>query len=161
MFGRESVVIQVLIVNDESAGYPWELMRDRQDSEGQPLAVRVGLIRQLETTEFRTNPLSVTQLKALVIGDPKSQFVELTGAQEEAELVAAVLERQGFTVAKKIRTHSQEIVEALFDDDYRILHLAGHGVCQYPVAAPTPTSGSVPLSSPHTVSGMVIGTNVF
>ncbi len=143
----------VLLVNDEAAGYPWELMQDRRDSEGQPLAVRVGLIRQLETAEFRTNPLGVTQLKALVVGDPKSQFVELTGAQEEAERVAAVLERQGFTVTKKIRTHSQEIVEALFDDDYRILHLAGHGVYQYPVAAPAPSS--------HTVSGMVIGTNVF
>jgi CHAT domain-containing protein/pimeloyl-ACP methyl ester carboxylesterase len=143
----------VLVVNDDAARYPWELMQDRRDSEGLPLAVRVGLIRQLETAEFRATPLGVTQLKALVVGDPVSQFVELTGAQEEAEQVASVLERQGFTVTKKIRTHSQEIVEALFDDDYRILHLAGHGVYQYPLVASVPSS--------QTVSGMVIGTNVF
>lgn len=152
----------VLVVNDDAARYPWELMQDRRDSEGLPLAVRAGLIRQLETAEFRANPLGVTQLKALVIGDPVSQFVELTGAQGEAERVAAMLERQGFTVTKKIRTHAQEIVEALFDDDYRILHLAGHGVYQYPLEAPAPTSGEAASQSPsHTVSGMVIGTNVF
>jgi CHAT domain-containing protein/pimeloyl-ACP methyl ester carboxylesterase len=160
----------VLVVNDNAARYPWEMMQDRRDSEGLPLAVRAGFIRQLETEEFRANPLGVTQLKALVIGDPVSQFIELKGAQEEAERVAAVLERQGFAVKKKIRTHAQEIVEALFDDDYRILHLAGHGVYQYPLDEHEPKSDEPPPQSrpneerpraKKTVSGMVIGTQVF
>jgi CHAT domain-containing protein/pimeloyl-ACP methyl ester carboxylesterase len=162
---RSSVV---LVVNEEAARYPWELLQDRRDSEGVPRAVRAGLIRQLESQEFRANPVAAVQLKALVIGDPISQFVELPGAQAEAENVSTVLIRQGFTVTKRIREHAQEIVTAMFADDYRILHLAGHGVYAYPLetgegeqSAVRPGQTLRPSRDKHRVTGMVLGTNVF
>jgi CHAT domain-containing protein len=162
---RSSVV---LVVNEEAARYPWELLQDRRDSEGVPHAVRAGLIRQLESQEFRANPVAAVQLKALVIGDPVSQFIELPGAQAEAENVSTLLVHQGFTVTTRIREHAQEIVAALFADDYRILHLAGHGVYEYPLATPGEVPPPLPLGqsvraqgNTHTVTGMVLGTNVF
>ena len=67
-----------------------------------------------------------------------------------------------------MRTHSLEIVEALFARDYRILHLAGHGVYQYEVEqdqtkkkSDTVDPGNENKSKKKKVSGMVIGTNVF
>ena len=158
----------VLVVNEEAARYPWELLQDRRDSEGVPHAVRAGLIRQLESQEFRANPVAAAQLKALVIGDPHSQFVELPGAQAEAETVGTLLGRQGFTVTKHIRAHAQEIVAALFADDYRILHLAGHGVYKHPLEAPeeertepTPERSLDRRRDKKAVTGMVLGTDVF
>lgn len=162
---RSSVV---LVVNEEAARYPWELLQDRRDSEGVPHAVRAGLIRQLESQEFRANPVAAVQLKALVIGDPVSQFVELPGAQAEAENVSTLLVHQGFTVTKRIREHAQEVVSAMFADDYRILHLAGHGVYQHPLETreEKETEGTREQSlgaqrDKKTMTGMVLGTNVF
>lgn len=158
----------VLVVNEEAARYPWELLHDRRDSEGVPHAVRAGLIRQLESQEFRANPVAAVQLKALVIGDPVSQFIELPGAQAEAKNVSTLLVQQGFTVTTHIREHAQEMVAALFADDYRIVHLAGHGVYEYPVSPPGEMLPVLPPDSSqrlpretHTVTGMVLGTNVF
>ena len=158
----------VLVVNEGAARYPWELLQDRRDSDGIPRAVRAGLIRQLESQEFRANPVAAVQLKALVIGDPVSQFTELPGAQREAETVSTLLARQGFTVTKRIREHAQEIVTSLFADDYRILHLAGHGVYEYTPeteeeeqAADARRQSLGPRPDKKTVTGMVLGTNVF
>ena len=60
--------------------------------DDQPMVVQRGVLRQLQTAEYRRNPDNCRNNRALVIGDPLSKFAELPGAQKEAEAVAAKLE---------------------------------------------------------------------
>ena len=41
------------MLDEASARYPWELLENRYDGEGKPLALNRGLLRQLETPVFR------------------------------------------------------------------------------------------------------------
>jgi len=119
----------VLLLDEESARFPWELLDDRWSQGGRPLFVENGLLRQLESTEFRSSIRGVTEPTALVIGDPVSGYPELKGAQAEAEAVGRELSGQGgFQVEKRIRPDSRQVIHALYGRAYRVLHLAGHGV---------------------------------
>lgn len=131
----------VLILDASSARYPWELMQEK-DLGGaaaaahreRPLAVESGLVRQLQTAEFRAHASIVTENTALVIGDPPSHLPELAGARAEAQEVEKRLSASGFTVRKCIRDEDRpkdpldkEILKNFFVHSYRIVHLAGHG----------------------------------
>jgi tetratricopeptide (TPR) repeat protein len=146
----------VLMVDDESAAYPWELLEDPLEGRGpedrQPFSCRKGVLRQLESLVFRENVQPSTSMEALVVGDPVSPFVELKGAQLEARAVARALDVSGkFRVTSLNRPSGTEVLQALFDRPYRVLHLAGHGVYQYaPVA-----------NAKERVTGMVIGDGMF
>jgi tetratricopeptide (TPR) repeat protein len=123
---------KVLLLDEESARYPWELLDDRWSPGERPLFVQNGLLRQLESTEFRSSIRGATEPAALVIGDPVSSYPELKGAQAEAEAVSRELSGQGgFLVEKRIRTDSRQVVHALYSRAYRVLHLAGHGVYRH------------------------------
>ena len=73
------------MVDEESAAYPWELLEDPLEGRGtddrQPFSCRRGVLRQLESLEYRENIQPSTSMEALVVGDPVSSFVELKGAQ--------------------------------------------------------------------------------
>jgi tetratricopeptide (TPR) repeat protein/pimeloyl-ACP methyl ester carboxylesterase len=119
----------VLLLDEESARFPWELLDDRWSQGERPLFVENGLLRQLESTEFRNSIRGVTEPTALVIGDPVSRYPELKGAQTEAEAVSRELSGPGgFQVEKRIRPDSRQVIHALYGRAYRVLHLAGHGV---------------------------------
>ena len=120
----------VLLLDEESARYPWELLEDGLREGRKPWVIEHGLLRQLESEEFRRTIQSVTENTALVIGDPRSSFVELTGAQAEAEAVWRTLQGS-FVAEKRIRPTTLEVVSALFARPYKVLHLAGHGVYRY------------------------------
>ena len=146
----------VLMVDEESAAYPWELLEDPLEDHGtegrQPFSCRRGVLRQLESLEFRDNVQPSTSMEALVVGDPVSPFVELKGAQAEARTVARTLEVSGqFRVNHLDRPSGAQVLNALFDRPYRVVHLAGHGVYQYAPSA----------ASQERVSGMVIGDGMF
>ena len=146
----------VLMVDDESAAYPWELLEDPLEGRGpddrQPFSCRRGVLRQLESLEFRENIQPSTSKDALVVGDPVSSFVELKGAQQEARAVARALDVSGqFRVTHLDRPSGTQVLKALFDRPYRVLHLAGHGVYQY-ARAP---------DAKDRVTGMVIGDGMF
>lgn len=156
----------VMIVDEESARYPWELLRDRRAHGAEPMVVQRGVLRQLQTAEYRPHPDNCRNTRALVVGDPLSKFAELPGAQREAEAVAARLEAgdgsQRFQVTRAIRENARTILRDLMADDYRVLHLAGHGVYEYMVAE----DGDGACCEGGTrktqrVSGMVIGEGVF
>ena len=122
----------VLILDEEAAHYPWELLEDRWSDSGNPLVIEHGLLRQLESGEFRESVLGVTTPVALVIGDPISKFPELKGAQEEAGAVARTLQSVGaFQTKLCLRPTSKQVISALFEQDYRVLHLAGHGIYRF------------------------------
>ena len=140
----------VLLLDEESARYPWELLENSQDCGRGPFAVEHGLLRQLEAREFREQVRVTTDRTALVVGDPISKYVELKGAQNEAEAVAGVLQAGFTTVTKKIRPNSEDVITALFERAYKVLHLAGHGVYRFK------SEGQAAA-----VTGMVLGDDVF
>jgi CHAT domain-containing protein len=169
----------VLILDTESARYPWELLDDRWGS-AKPLAVEAGMLRQLKTRQFRAKPLCTSEKKAFVIGNPVIPvgpegviFPDLPAAAKEAELVAEILAGNGFDVNKALRDsrasgHSaQDILAGLHSDGYRILHLAGHGVHEFAMEEHflgTENCRSCGQNLPQDskqVSGMVIGNKIF
>lgn len=156
----------VLVVDEESARYPWELLRDRYSQSEGPMVVQRGVLRQLQTTEYRRNPVNCRNDQALVVGDPLSKFPELPGAQKEAQTVARLLQggEDGlrFEVTPVVRENARTILRQLMARDYRILHLAGHGVFEYPVEQDSATPKSEgDKRALRRVSGMVIGDGVF
>jgi hypothetical protein len=162
----------VLMVDEEAARYPWELLEDALGRQDHPFATEHGMLRQLAQTQFREVVRGVTENNALVIGDPVSSFPELRGAQTEANEVWRTLQGEGhFNAEKHIRPGSAEVVTALYARPYRVLHLAGHGVYEYPVqhdAGCEACGQTLPddASQRHRdagkrVTGMVLGDGVF
>lgn len=145
----------VMVLDAAASAYPWELLYNRLDHESQPLAVRFGMVRQLQVGQYRQRVVSPLDRSALVVGDPPvgGEFVPLPAARQEAETVAKLLEAGGFSkVTREIGTDSQSILKALNTNDYRVLHLAGHGVYRY-----KPDKDNAALE----VSGMVLGDGIF
>jgi CHAT domain-containing protein len=163
----------VLIVDEEAARYPWELLDDRisRGEDEKPLFVAQGLLRQLESFEFREGVRGVVDNTALVIGDPPSKFPELKGAQAESEAVHRALQNDGrFRSELRSRPSSQQVINALYAADYKILHLAGHGVYKMPAekaatcaacCQPLPPEMAAVLGkSLEPLTGMIIGDGV-
>ncbi|MGC3944722.1 MAG: CHAT domain-containing protein [Chryseolinea sp.] len=137
----------VWVLDEDTASFPWELLQDSVES-GKPLAINSGMIRQLVTETYRLKINSVNNTKALVIGDPElgGMISQLPGAYKEAQVVSSLLSAEGFETTPMLKSTSGQIIESLFSADYKIIHLAGHGV--YDPERPER-------------SGMVIGNNVF
>jgi pimeloyl-ACP methyl ester carboxylesterase len=159
----------VLVLDEAAARYPWELLENRFDGEGRPIALNRGLLRQLEIPVFREAPLRSVGNEALVVGDPllpmDGPLKPLPGARDEASRVANTLDgSRRFRVTRRIQASAKEIVQAFFAAPYRILHLAGHGVYEWPAPAragdgsrpPAPDTGATTR-----ITGMVIGDGVY
>jgi hypothetical protein len=167
----------VLVLDEAAARYPWEMLEDRwsqplsgepsalpEDARGErkPRSVTHGMLRQLKTQQGRERPVMAPGEGALVVGDPRSDFVPLPGAREEAERVGQALGRAGYRVTTLIKPGVEDVVVALHADAYRILHLAGHGVHrerlrgrEEPLCS---ACGQVlPARDEDRVSGMIIG----
>lgn len=159
-----------LLVDEKSAGYPWELLEDRWSQDGKPLAVASGMLRQFKTLEFRERPTAAIADAVLVVGNPELPvrsdfpFLELPGAQAEAVEVAGLLTKHSFAVTQCIHTDSTRVLSALHGNGYRILHLAAHGVHQWrttELRPPAEFPNGRPEPHVREVSGMVIGDDVF
>ena len=135
------------ILDKNTASYPWELLQDRVP-ESIPLCVSGGMIRQLATQDDRMKINLVSKNSALVIGDPflDGYVVQLPGAYKEAEMVSGALTNNEFESKLILRGTAPEIIKNLFADDYKIIHLAGHG--------------NFSPDAPET-SGMIIGKEIF
>ncbi|MCQ1548537.1 MAG: CHAT domain-containing protein [Candidatus Accumulibacter phosphatis] len=146
----------VLLVDRESACFPWELLEDRWSHSQRPPAIEAGLVRQFKTARFRPHPGHASAHTAFVVGNPdvgKAEFCELPGARREAQKVVEVLGRNGYRSIECIDEKSDAILSGLHKEAWRILHLAGHGVHEHRVE--TRDGPSQPFS------GMVIGGDVF
>ena len=137
----------VFVVDAETAAYPWELMTDGRE----PLATRMGLIRQLRTATFRPHIRATTARTAYIVGDPivSAPYAQLAGAREEARLVAGLLAGRFEPTFRDQPLTALEVLGGLFEKPYRLIHLAGHGY--YEAAG---DSGSAR-------SGMVLDNGVF
>ncbi len=170
----------VLLLDEASARFPWELLEDRWSHLGRPPAVVGGIVRQLKTSEFRIDPLHAFENTAFIVGNPDlagwNTFSDLPGARREAERVRELFARAGYLAGEAIDAQASEIVDGLHSRAWRVLHLAGHGEHEFDVtetsdadartAAVTPVElpdgrMAVPQPRRKTVSGMVIGRDTF
>ena len=142
---RKGNISWILDIN--TASYPWELLQDNT-IHAKPLCINAGMIRQLSTSEYRTNIKRASNEGALVIADPiLNGFIsQLPGAAQEGETVTNVLKKQGYPTTSIIHQNADKIVLDFFSNEYSIIHLAGHGIFN--------------PKSPKK-SGMVIGEGLF
>lgn len=115
-------------LDKDSAAFPWELLQDSA-TQSKPLCVSAGMIRQLATADYRNQIKRSYANNALIIGDPNlNGFVQqLPGAAEEARKVSAIIGNNEFAVTLKINKDFAENIEAIFEREYKMIHLAGHG----------------------------------
>lgn len=134
------------VLDKRTANFPWEMLQE--DLNGLPLCIHSGMVRQLATTKFRNHATHVQDRKALVVGDPelKGYMSQLKGAEKEASYVSDKLKREQYATETLINSSSSQIILKLFTQNYKIIHLAGHGVFN---------------SDPRKPSGMVIGNGYF
>ena len=147
----------LFILDPETTHYPWEMLYDRRADPDNPLFVRVGMVRQFRIDSIRAGVTNVRNNNILVVGDPANLpegFPSLPGAQQEASLVAAKFQKFEYNVHVEIHTGAASILNSLFANDYRILHLSGHGVYRYSVQ-PADRERSV------LYSGIMLGDGVF
>ena len=93
----------VLVLNEDAARYPWEMMMERPRQDGtvrpvKPLSIQAGMIRQLQLQEEQA-PERVFMARGnrvLIVGNPKTSFVPLPGAEHEAIKVKALLGDYGY-----------------------------------------------------------------
>ncbi len=115
----------VLILDEVTANYPWELMIDID----QPLCSRIGMVRQLETFDYEDRLRDTSSNNVFVVGDPltPANYPVLPGAQKEAEVVASLLKPHYVVNYSSQRLGALEVLNQLFAQPYRIIHIAGHG----------------------------------
>jgi tetratricopeptide (TPR) repeat protein len=151
-----------LELDDNTAGFPWELLdnndpsayfdeagRRRVTNSTRPWAIRSKLLRKLRTVEFRTSVTDATpEASILVIGEPEcpTEYPRLPAARREAHAVCECFSTTGKMPPENIRplispedgvgANALTIMNALRERDWRIVHIAGHG------ALPSPTNGN-------------------
>jgi hypothetical protein len=135
-----------LILDERSAGFPWELLDDRRpwmsdEAELAPPAVRAGMVRQLLETRFREDVVTTPgALKALVIGNPRGAptgMPDLPKAEEEAKAIAAALGGAPYaTLLAGEAAGPEQITRRLFTDAWEIIHVSAHGVANQVLAGP-------------------------
>ncbi|MES2134584.1 MAG: CHAT domain-containing protein [Bacteroidota bacterium] len=137
------------IISEETASFPWELLQDSV-SNSKPLCINAGMIRQLSTSDYRVRINMASSNNALVIADPDLKgfpgYSQLQGARKEGALVSDMLSAQKFDTTLRSFTPATDVIKSIFGKDYKIIHLAGHGIYNRDQNKPT---------------GMVIGNNVF
>ncbi len=141
-FLKTSTDMQIEL-DEGTAGIPWELLDDAANRPKgvEPWAIRTKLLRKLRTRTFRGAVNDATSASdALVIGEPQcpDDYGRLLGARDEAlEVVAkfSKLSKAGVSGIKPVISDdpatpgadARTVVNALFERDWRIVHIAGHG----------------------------------
>ncbi len=121
----------VLLLDKETARYPWEMMMDAYGDSKEPLVTKTGFLRQLATSTYRENVEMPVMNNALVVGNPtlNGYYPDLPAAGMEAEQVAILLEKFGYAVNKDyINKEAAGVITELYPRPYKILHIAAHGV---------------------------------
>ena len=159
-----------LILDEQSAAFPWELLDDRRpwmSAEGTnvlnlaPPAVRAGMVRQLLQSRFSEKVVFARgKPKALVIGDPGAEpmkgFGALPGAEAEATAVAELLgttrQSHDVTLLVKAAATPNQIFKQLLGQAWEIVHISAHGVVDYDMTSADGTN--------RRVTGVVLGGGV-
>jgi len=124
----------VLDVDTAAAAYPWEMLIKTVNGKQRRLSLISPVVRKLKLTQFRKRPNDARGHRALVIGAPLCPTLpRLPGALAEAQEVARVLQadsanRADAEVKLLAEKPMLEILRAVFDNHWRIMHFAGHGM---------------------------------
>ncbi|MFM9073192.1 MAG: CHAT domain-containing protein [Cyanobium sp.] len=131
----------VLVLDDTTANLPWELLR----ADSEPMALSLAMVRQLQAPRFRQRVRQATSRSAYVIGNPRTDgfytvfagempmgseaLPALEGARKEAETVQALLQEHGYGCQLSLEEENGvDVINKLYQQPYRVLHIAGHGV---------------------------------
>ncbi|MEA3213732.1 MAG: hypothetical protein QOE70_6789 [Chthoniobacter sp.] len=119
----------LLVVDERTAQYPWEYLAQRSEKTVEPLATRLGILRQFVSSQPKPLGRLPWGNNALVVGDTESGFNPLPGATDEAEAVAQALRGGNYVVTDlfKPRPKPHAVISELFARDYKIIHIAAHG----------------------------------
>ena len=155
-----------LVLDEDTARYPWELLQARSLLKGKaekPFVVQSGLVRQLIQEDYRRQPSLSVHDSVLVVGDPalgeqRRLFPSLAGAKREAKAVALQLDKQGYKTTLMLNKKADEIVQALYEKPYRIIHLAGHGVYKVDSDGKKIDSST---TAEESYTGMVLGDGIY
>lgn len=121
----------VLKVDKNAAEIPWELLHDNNTGDT-PIAVTASFIRQLVTSNgdyFK--PVALSNNKVLVVGDPEyndDELKPLPAAKAEAEWVVQLYTKKQYQITPLINSKSNEIIDQLYNQEFKVMHFAGHGV---------------------------------
>jgi triacylglycerol esterase/lipase EstA (alpha/beta hydrolase family) len=129
----------VLDLDRGAAAIPWELLDAGARAAGheqRPWALRSQLMRRLRIADFRPAPRDGgADDDVLIIGEPlldaDSGYPPLPAANEEALVVQEALTQRGIA-PERVRAlvdapSATEVVSALLERPWRIVHIAGHG----------------------------------
>ncbi len=121
----------IIKVDKESAEIPWELLHHSKKDDT-PIAVGSTFIRQLVTSDIeRFQQVGHNNKKVLIIGDPiynEETLPQLPAAKAEAEWVANTLNSHNYNIYPCINDSSLTITTELYNEQYKIMHFAGHGL---------------------------------
>ena len=154
----------LLILDQVSAGFPWELLDDRRpwisESEQEPLALRVGIVRQIFQARARESAIALrVKRKALIVGNPRgapTEMPDLPGAEEEAKAIAASLQdTYEVTLLTGKEAGPVEISRLLFTNAWDVIHISGHGVTE--MLLPGPDGGKRKRTGIVLGGGVVLG----
>jgi pimeloyl-ACP methyl ester carboxylesterase len=126
----------VMQLDATTAAIPWELLNadaDEGSNAPDPWAIRARLLRKFETPSYRAQVSDAREGDfILVIGNPKltdPRYRPLKAAVREATEVAQVFERAYPRMVKALvdGADATEVMNAVFDKRYRVVHIAAHG----------------------------------
>ena len=120
----------ILIVDKYSARIPWELLIKPSREEILPIIYNSGMLRQLTTSNYKTQIKYEEGNYALIIADPDTngKYQSLDHSYSEAESIMQLLGQNDYTITKLIHKKHDEILPEIISGSYQILHIAAHGI---------------------------------
>ncbi len=122
----------ILIVDEQSASYPWEILHYPSERNNAPIATQIGLIRQLVTKQYTIQVNQTVVDSILIIGNPKtdieSRYPSLPYATEEALSVLEIFRKESYQTTHAIEEDGMTTINKLFSSNYKVIHMAGHGI---------------------------------
>ena len=167
-----------LLLDSDTACYPWEALAPRYRAGDKALASRTGLLRQFAEPETRLARFGVRRASGrdvLVIGNPPAgtHGPSLLGAADEAQQVAdffATKRDEASDHAVHALIWGEEgaeatglppaddaqgwvhVVNALYRHEYRIIHIAAHGVFN----SQDPSRSGVVIGEDHFLTALTV-----
>lgn len=128
----------LMVLDGYTANLPWELLQ----AEGEPLVLRIPMIRQLATARYRPTVRTANVNSACIIANPstygfdrrfpggRKELDPLEGAEREGEAIAASLRNAGWSDLARAASGREalDVLNTLFARPYRVLVIAAHGV---------------------------------
>ena len=144
----------ILMLDKSTASYPWELIYNPSLANKKPISTESGMIRQLAVYNAENVKYTLGDC-AFVVGNPKAPagFAKLAGALAEAKLAENKLKEKGFEVVTSYEQEGEAVMIKLFNNDYRVMHFAGHGI----INEEHPENSGVVLSNGIILSSLEIG----